>query len=100
MSTVSDTILRVKNLDVTFATARGPLHAVRDVSLDVPNGSAIGIVGESGSGKTVLTRAVMGLLPAATTQRTGTIEFAGEDLSAASQEHMRSHLGTGMAMIF
>ncbi len=100
MSSGTGSILRVKNLDVTFATARGPLHAVRDVSIDVPNGSAIGIVGESGSGKTVFTRAIMGLLPIATTRRTGTIKFDGMDLSAASQEQMRSHLGTGMAMIF
>jgi len=100
MSSAADTILRVKNLDVTFATARGPLHAVRGVSLDVPNGSAIGIVGESGSGKTVFSRAAMGLLPSATTRRTGSIEFDGNDLSAVSPEQMRSHLGTGMAMIF
>jgi len=100
MNTTGDTILRVKNLDVTFATARGPLRAVRDVSLDIPNGSAVGIVGESGSGKTVLSRAVMGLVPTATTQRTGSVEFDGEDLSAASPERMRDHLGTGMAMIF
>ena len=100
MSAVTDSILRVSDLNVTFATARGPLHAVRDVSIDIPNGSAVGIVGESGSGKTVLSRAVMGLLPAGTTHRTGSIEFEGSDLSTASPAQVRDHLGTGMAMIF
>ena len=100
MSAVTDSILRVSDLNVTFATARGPLHAVRDVSIDIPNGSAVGIVGESGSGKTVLSRAVMGLLPAGTTHRTGSIEFDGSDLSTASPAQVRDHLGTGMAMIF
>jgi len=100
MSVTTEPILRIRNLDVTFATARGPLHAVRDVSIDIPNGKAIGIVGESGSGKTVLSRAVMGLLPSGTTRRTGTVEFAGTDLSTASAEELRTHLGTGMAMIF
>lgn len=100
MSAVTDSILRVSDLNVTFATARGPLHAVRDVSIDIPNGLAVGIVGESGSGKTVLSRAVMGLLPAGTTHRTGSIEFEGSDLSTASPAQVRDHLGTGMAMIF
>lgn len=100
MSVTTEPILRIRNLDVTFATARGPLHAVRDVSIDIPNGKAIGIVGESGSGKTVLSRAVMGLLPSGTTRRTGTVEFAATDLSTASAEELRTHLGTGMAMIF
>jgi oligopeptide/dipeptide ABC transporter ATP-binding protein len=100
MSVTTEPILRIRNLDVTFATARGPLHAVRDVSIDIPNGKAIGIVGESGSGKTVLSRAVMGLLPSGTTRRTGTVEFAATELSTASAEELRTQLGTGMAMIF
>ena len=43
--------------------ARGWIHAVDDVSLDVREGETLGLVGESGCGKTTLARAVLGLQP-------------------------------------
>ncbi len=56
-------LLEVEDLNVTFATRRGDLQAVQGVSLSLDQGKTLGIVGESGSGKTVLSRAIMGLLP-------------------------------------
>ena len=50
-------MLKLENLEISFATNRGSLHAVKGVSLDIAAGESIGIVGESGSGKTVLSRA-------------------------------------------
>jgi len=49
-------MLKLENLEISFATNRGSLHAVKGVSLDIDAGESIGIVGESGSGKTVLSR--------------------------------------------
>ena len=43
-------LLRVSKLDVRFNTARGELHAVKDVSFNLEPGESLGIVGESGSG--------------------------------------------------
>jgi oligopeptide/dipeptide ABC transporter ATP-binding protein len=92
-------LLKVDDLSVQFATPRGNLRAVRNVSIDLAQGESLGVVGESGSGKTVLSRAIMGLLPSTAT-RTGTITYEGQNITDLSTEDVRDLWGTGMAMIF
>ena len=92
-------LLKVDDLSGQFATPRGNLRAVRNVSLELANGESLGVVGESGSGKTVLSRAIMGLLPGTAT-RTGTITYEGQNITDLSTEEVRDLWGTGMAMIF
>ncbi len=93
-------IMSIKSMTVRFTTPRGLLEAVRDVSIDIPAGSSVGIVGESGSGKTVLSRAAMGLLLGSNVRREGAVVFDGKELTAMSREEVRNEFGTGMAMIF
>lgn len=93
-------VMSIKSMTIKFTTPRGLLEAVRDVSIDIPAGSSVGVVGESGSGKTVLSRAAMGLLSGSNVQREGTIVFDGKELSAMTREQVRNEFGTGMAMIF
>lgn len=92
-------LLKVEDLSVQFATPRGNLRAVRNVSLELATGESLGVVGESGSGKTVLSRAIMGLLPSTAT-RTGTITYEGQNITDLSTSEVRDLWGTGMAMIF
>jgi ABC-type multidrug transport system fused ATPase/permease subunit len=92
-------LLTIDGLDVSFATPRGNLKAVRDVTIKLRKGQSLGVVGESGSGKTVLSRATMGLLPSTAT-RTGDIKYRGELISELSSVEVRNLWGTGMAMIF
>ena len=92
-------LLTIEDMNVSFATPRGNLKAVRNVSLSLPKGESLGVVGESGSGKTVLSRATMGLLPS-TANRTGVIKYRGEVISDLSPTEVRNLWGTGMAMIF
>jgi oligopeptide/dipeptide ABC transporter ATP-binding protein len=92
-------LLKVEDLSVDFATPRGNLKAVRNVSLELGTGESLGVVGESGSGKTVLSRAIMGLLPGTAT-RTGTITYEGQNISDLPSDEVRDLWGTGMAMIF
>ena len=57
-------LFEVQGLTVELATAAGWVRPVNDVSLRIAAGEALGLVGESGSGKTMLSLALMGLLPA------------------------------------
>jgi oligopeptide/dipeptide ABC transporter ATP-binding protein len=93
-------LFEIENLEITFDTARGPLKAVRGVSLVINTGESIGIVGESGSGKTVMSRASMGLLRGRRVKRTGSVKLEGQELLTLSNEEIRGLWGTKMAMIF
>lgn len=55
------TIVSAKNLDLTFQTNDGPVHALSDVSLDVEQGDFISFIGPSGCGKTTFLRVIADL---------------------------------------
>ena len=93
-------LFEVDNLQITFDTKRGPLQAVRGVSLSIRNGESVGIVGESGSGKTVMSRAAMGLLRGRKVHRSGSVKIEGEELLTLSNEQIRDFWGLRIAMIF
>lgn len=56
-------ILSVEGLSVEFATNEGIVKAVDNVSFDIPENRTVALVGESGSGKSVISQAIMGILP-------------------------------------
>lgn len=91
-------ILETRNLNIQIPTEDGIVQAARNVSFEVRQGELFGIAGESGSGKSVLTQAVMGLLPNA--EITGEVLFQGENLLTLSQKEMRSYRGARIGMIF
>ena len=59
---MSESMVRVEGLKKYFSTARGLLHAVDDVTMDIEKGHTVGIVGESGCGKSTLGRTIIHLL--------------------------------------
>ncbi|HEU5127046.1 MAG TPA: ABC transporter ATP-binding protein [Glycomyces sp.] len=97
--TSGDTVLEVRDLNVTFPTDDGPVHAVRGVSYDLKRGQSLGIVGESGSGKSVTSMAIMGLLPK-TADITGSARFEGEELIGLGDAALSKIRGKRVAMIF
>jgi peptide/nickel transport system ATP-binding protein len=97
---VSQPLLEIAGLGITFATSRGKVHALRDVDLTIPRGRIVGIVGESGSGKSTLALALLNLLPANTVERKGRIALDGQDLLALAEADLRRIRGDRIAMIF
>jgi oligopeptide/dipeptide ABC transporter ATP-binding protein len=91
-------LLEVKDLKVSFATADGVVQAVRGMSFSIESGRTLGIVGESGSGKSVSTQTLMGLNPGA--RVSGQALFEGQDLLAMNEEQLRRIRGSQIAMIF
>jgi oligopeptide/dipeptide ABC transporter ATP-binding protein len=97
---LSGPLLEVENLVTHFHTDRGVVRAVDGVSFTLDRGKTVGVVGESGAGKTVLGRSIMGLLPGARVERSGTVRLAGRDLTTMTVADLRQVWGTQVAMIF
>ena len=72
-----ETEIRVRGLEVGF----GEKLVMKGLDLDIHRGEVLGFVGASGAGKSVLTRAILGLLP----RRAGSIEVKGRDLDAMTE---------------
>ncbi len=68
-------LLRITNLAVSFAVDGGQIDAVRGVSFRIRQGGTVALVGESGSGKSVISQAIMGILPRAARITGGSILF-------------------------
>jgi oligopeptide/dipeptide ABC transporter ATP-binding protein len=96
---MSELVLSIRDLRVTFDTPLGPLEAVRGVDLDVHEGEMMGVVGESGSGKSVTFLAAMGLLPHRA-KVTGSVMLNGQEMIGASNKVLRNMRGGSMSMIF
>jgi peptide/nickel transport system ATP-binding protein len=92
-------VLEVHNLGVTYATEKGPLHTVRDVSLQIRRGEIYGLVGESGSGKTTLARAIVRYLPSNGSTTGGPVLLDGVDLFQLSPREMRRVWGAKITMV-
>lgn len=75
MSETKEQILKIRDLDITFQTTAGSVHAIRGVNIDLMKGETVAIVGESGSGKSVTMKAAMGILASNAKVTGGTIEF-------------------------
>jgi peptide/nickel transport system ATP-binding protein len=97
---VSEPVLSVEDLQVSFSTDDGVVHAVDGISYAVEAGKTLGIVGESGSGKTVSSLTALGLTRSRNSQIEGRIMFDGQDTVALDEDKLRAIRGNDMAMIF
>src|SRR3954468_19547876 len=92
-------VLTVKDLNVSFVTAGGTVHAVKDASLSVSAGETVVIAGESGAGKRPMVMAVMGLL-SRTGQARGSAKFVGQELIDLPARELNGIRGSKITMIF
>ena len=103
-------VLSVRDLDITFKTTAGPVHAIRGVNIDLYKGETVALVGESGSGKSVTMKAAMGILAKNATVNSGSIQFSYHhadgspetvDLLQKDKKWIRRHInGKRIAMVF
>ena len=94
------TVLAIKDLNVTFSTEGGRLHALKNVSFDVPERRIVGVVGESGCGKSTLINAILGLLADNGSVDAGSITFEGEDLTRLGAARMQELRGQRISTVF
>ncbi len=100
----------MRDLDITFKTTAGPVHAIRGVNIDLYKGETVALVGESGSGKSVTMKAAMGILAKNATVNSGSIQFSYHhadgspetvDLLQKDKKWIRRHInGKRIAMVF
>jgi oligopeptide/dipeptide ABC transporter ATP-binding protein len=98
---VTESVLQVEELTLSFRTAAGLIRVLRGVSFDIRAGELVGLVGESGSGKSVTAQAVARLLPEETTVvESGRILFAGRDVCTMTEAEMREIRGRRIGYVF
>jgi len=96
---MTEPVLSVRDLHVSFPTEDGVVQAVRGISFDIAEHELMGIVGESGSGKSVAFLAVMGLLPKSA-RVSGSIRIGGIEMVGKPEKELRKVRGQQVAMIF
>ena len=96
---MSETVLRVRNLQTQFQTRAGVLKAVDGVSFDVGRGRILGLVGESGSGKSVTGYSILGLIEPPGRVAGGEVILNGQDITRLKGEAIRRVRGAQIAMV-
>ena len=97
---MTEPLLDVQDLHVSFATEDGLVRAVDGVSFTLDRGEVVAIVGESGSGKSVTVMTLMGLTRSPNARFAGSARLRGSDLVTASEEELERVRGKEIAMIF
>jgi putative ABC transport system ATP-binding protein len=89
-------MVQLRNVDKTFRMGSRDVHALRDVSLDLPHGVMASIQGTSGSGKTTL----LNLIGAMDVPTRGTVRVAGQDLVRLSEEALTEFRKRNVGFVF
>jgi len=98
---MTENILSVNDLSVTFTQGEQDNRAVKNVSFNLQKGKTFALVGESGSGKSVTAHAILRLLPEKSCYfPSGSITYNNRELLDAPLSHMQSVRGNGIGMIF
>ena len=97
---MTEPILEIENLNISFFVRAGEIPAVMDFSCTVMPGETMGLVGESGCGKSTVALGIMGDLGKNGRVVGGSIKFKGRDLTAISDKEYQHLRGNEIAMIY
>jgi peptide/nickel transport system ATP-binding protein len=92
-------VLEVRDLHVSYTSSNGLVPAVRGVDLEIAPGETLGLAGESGCGKSTLAMALLRLVPP-TTQITGSIKLAGQDILTMKPGQLRAARWAQASIVF
>jgi peptide/nickel transport system ATP-binding protein len=92
-------VLNIQNLAISYATRRGDVDAVRDVSFEISRGDAYGLVGESGCGKSTVAFGIVNFLGNGRIVD-GSILFQGRELRGRTEDELRSLRGDQIGMVY
>ncbi len=95
---MSEPLLSVRNLNVSFPTSSGRVSVVNGVSFDLGQ-ERLGIVGESGSGKSMTGRAILRLIRPPGRVTADKLAFRGRDLLSLPERDMRALRGAKISMV-
>lgn len=90
-------VLSYQSGEITAQLRHGSKELVSQVSFEISEGISLALIGETGSGKTMTALSIMGLLPENVTMHSGSIQFAGEDISG--KKDLRKLLGNQIVYI-
>ena len=93
---MSDNIISLKDVSVTFGSGKNAFRAVKNVSFDIRRGETFGLVGESGSGKTTIGRAILRIHPLSG----GEIRFNDQRISGKIDRQLDKTVTQKIQMIF
>jgi peptide/nickel transport system ATP-binding protein/oligopeptide transport system ATP-binding protein len=97
---MTERLLDVDDLHVSFLTEDGVVHAVDGVSFTLDRGEVLAIVGESGSGKSVTVMTLMGLTRSPNARLSGSARLGGRELVTASERELERVRGAEIAIVF
>jgi peptide/nickel transport system ATP-binding protein len=97
---MTDRLLEVRDLQVSFRTEEGVVQAVDGVSFELSPGEVLAVVGESGCGKSATALTLMGLTRSPNAEFGGSATYKGMELVRAPEEELQRVRGAEIAMIF
>ncbi len=99
---MSEPLLQVNNLAVSYHGYAGEVKSVRGVTFDVQRGETLAVVGESGCGKSVTAKTIMRLIqtPPAEIKEGSEVLFDGEDVLKFDKKRLAQYRGGEAAIIF
>ena len=98
---MSNTLVDVKDLSVSYFTYAGEVQSVRGVSFSIEKGKTTALVGESGCGKSVTSKSLMGLIEKPGKIKEGSqVIYNGKNILELTEKEWQDFRGQECSMIF